>query len=342
MDGDANAFVSTFAALPGEAFMQTAKLYFLWYDHLILEEMRSLVIGDRTVPDAELWSRAKSRIIGNESLTIQEQLRFDEVVVPLSSIVNGAIARTRLERAGEGYPRWNDGDTIMYSYPEPETAHEYAHNAILAQLEADHGVVHFSGPEIEFAEGSAGAAVQNVVTWSEVNKQIGAELIPTVNEKRAISAMLEFARRNEPTVLQVDMIKDVAFVTLPDVSFLSWSELIAIKRGGEFRDVRARLIKVATEEPDAVSAVAKFNEEVERLSREIILRSKPRPLKALIEMVATNLPVGLFNPYSIFVGYKNFISQSREAASRKWVYTLKDLENGVDAKHPKLPKGAVE
>jgi hypothetical protein len=83
-------------------------------DHLIFEKLRSVVTGNQIAPDPEIWARLKSRIVDSESLTVQEQLHFDDLVVPLSSIANGAIARAN----------WKSGDTIMYSYPEPETAHE--------------------------------------------------------------------------------------------------------------------------------------------------------------------------------------------------------------------------
>lgn len=313
---ETNIFVSAATAVGGGSREPTSKLNFLWFDRVIVEDLGKKDFG--------------RKFIQTTSTDEKEKRYLSDVFVPMSDVDGGSIAKRRDEFHFEGYPRWEEGDQHRYDYPEPEEPRQFAHNALLAYFEKRAGVARFDdGYDIEQAEGAAKTAVDAVRVWALLNNRIPCTIACTPEERLAIDQMLHFASQSAPSIAPSDLVQNVASIVLPDVSVLTWSELIAIKKSGEFGGLREKIIDIYRSRHDYDDAAKAFAAEARQLGRKIVIKSKPTPIRALVDLVATNLPVGMFNPYSIFVGYKKFLSDCREASANQWVYTLAELEERV-------------
>ena len=99
------------------------KLCFLWFDEIVFE-------------DIGLHNR-EAFLSGIDGFSALEQRRKSlllEAVSPLSERLRIDWKANRLERMHRGYPRWGP-DYRNYDYREPETADQFAHNALLRKIE---------------------------------------------------------------------------------------------------------------------------------------------------------------------------------------------------------------
>lgn len=319
MSSRSNVFVSAVQSLPGSNFNATSKLSFLWFDTIIVEDL-----GRRQPIDA---------IIRDNNISNRERKFVQDVILSVSELADGTIKKNNQEMVLEGYPRWERNGDSYYNYPEPETPQQYAHNELLKHFERMAGVDHIEdGYAVEQVEGSAKVAVDAVRLWALINDRISCTMACSENEHLAVTSMMTFAARNTPKLVETDLVSNVAKLMLPDVSKLGWNEIIAIKKHGEFSTLKSKIEELYEVNCDYVATAQALADEARRLTRHIAIKAKPKPIRALFDLVATNLPMGPVNPYAIFTGYKKFLNDCQEASEHKWIYTFLDLEERATKK----------
>ncbi len=315
-NSDRNAFVGMSSWIDGGAFSRFDKLNILWFDNLIIEDVNGRHYLHKIIDSGHIPSHYKSFI--------------DDFVIPVSQIDGGKVREEYHGFSFEGYPRWEDAGKLHYKYPDPENPYQAAHNALLSYHENRCGVQQFdNGYDIEQAEGSAKFSVDNIRLWALVNKNIPCCMTCDIRGKIAINEMINFASGKHESFPESDLIEFVGATVLPDVSQLSWKELLEVKRSGDFRFIVDKITELYSEIQDFDGVIKNLSDDVKQVSRKIIIRAKPKPIRSLMELIVTNIPGAMFNPYGVFVGYKKFLSECREASDNQWIYTMFELEDRV-------------
>lgn len=126
------ALVSSWTAGQDDAFREDhLKLCFLWYDEILVEPLGQF---DASKFIDELLEGETSRSITHA---------VSDVIRPLDEELRKEITGGLREEASRGYPRWGD-NLENYTYPDPESATQFAHNELLAAIANEKGVDRFT------------------------------------------------------------------------------------------------------------------------------------------------------------------------------------------------------
>ncbi len=317
-----SAYISEWDSFGDPAFKHNTKLHFLWFDQLILDGA-SL----QGVFDATRWNDRISRFTGRSRLERRDHDTIKEHLIDVSAVGGGVITSDWLEELQRGYPRWRKGDAILNTYPEPQDAFEHAHNVLLSDIARERNVDHFEGYDAEQAEGKARLAVDNVRTWTRIKAFVPeAELLCGFGEHRAIGSMIDFDLEVSGLDSRTAHSQKIADRIVPDLSEVDWSDVCAIKRDKSFRVIREKVEELSRLHADVDEATHEFQRELSRVSKAIVLKNRPRPIRALVEGIATNLPISISAAGSLIASYAKFLSAAHEHSNHAWVYAYTALE----------------
>lgn len=274
------------------------KLCFLWYDEIILE-----CIGNY---NETAFIRS---ILGLECDSRSTVHGMSDVIRPLDSRVKDQITGGFLAEASKGYPRWGP-NYANYTYPEPQTSAEFAHNVLLAKIAEEHGLPNFvNGYDIEQAEGRARAAVDAVELWERLNVEMPCMLQANSDERTAMVAAHQFGAIAQADDTPVRLLE----ATIPSLRNVSWSAVVKLRKNSAFDSLR-RQISTAAESAggDFEKAKRSFSTLAVETTELVLDGARPRPKRVAFEAFLANLPGFTFNPFSLFLGARDAI-RHREA-----------------------------
>ena len=296
-------------------FDEQLKHLFLWFDEVIFEDIGKY---DRKA--------FLERRIDFEGLKYLDRNLLTETFVPAREAVKLDWDGRFREGLFRGYPRWG-AKKENYSYPDPQSPEEIAHNELLRKIEQEYGVSSFDdGYQIEQVEGRARVAVDAVSLWREINKLLPCVMNATPDEEAALSSFQKFHQR-ENAIFPTEIISG----SLPNLSLLSWSELLEIKRNSSLAALKRKVKEIIEKSKVDVSSAKKDFASAEReLCEEIIDRSRPKPGKALFEGLLGNTPMGIPNPFSIAFSWRTFSHEVAAEEKYGWVYLLRDIRSAIE------------
>ena len=309
-----STFVSSYGMVSESFKTDRLKLCFLWFDEILFEDLGRI-------------SREKflEGIEGFEGFTSRQKGIFLETVSPVSECVEIDWMADFKDQARlmerHGFPRWG-ANHENYDYPAPETPEQAAHNALLRKIEAEHGVARFDdGYDIQQAEGRAGSAVNAVRRWREIAEQRPCVFQARRDEQDAMSVMSSFGR-----IENIQTPFTLFEATIPSLAHLEWTDIATLKINDTFRSLRSKFQDVYSANDGQLGAAVLALKEAEAQATDAIIdMSRPRPGKAMIEGILSNLPFPSVNPFSIFISLKGFFSEVQKADHHDWFYMLRDL-----------------
>jgi hypothetical protein len=292
------------------------KLCILWYDEILFQDLGQF---DK--------DRFLTNVLGSEKNARSIIKDLSDVVIPLSARIGSDTLNDIRESMLSGYPRWGEKHE-NYTYPEPETPEEYAHNRLLAQIESEFGVARFSnGMEIEQAEGRAKVAVDAVTLWNTVNREIPCMLQANRDEKLAMTAVEQFAAKAEETPSPFRLFE----MAIPSLSNVPWNQIVELRRNGAMGTLRTKMAEAVERVGANLDAAKQAFEDIEKNAMDDILElARPRPRKVAIEALLANIPGLPVNPASLYFGARDTLSAIKRSNAAGWLYLLRDIRNAAD------------
>jgi len=295
------------------------KLCCLWFDEVLV---------DTLIRHDEMCSKLIGGLVEYESNAGAIAKKLSDVIVPLARRADRSVIGDRFQESSRGYPRWGERNR-NYTYPEPETTQEYAHNHLLGLIEQEHGVQHFKGWETEQAEGRARVAVDAVSLWERVNQSTSCMLQAGADEREAMIAMRTFRSGADTPVDPVRLLE----VSIPSLTDVSWEKIVALNNSKDLDLLKTKMSEAAELAGSDFSRAQALLKRFEHDAIESILNfARPNVKKIAIESSIANIPMGLANPYSLYVAARDTASTTRRHAEVGWLYMLRDICHAGDRK----------
>lgn len=305
------ALISFARATEDDFRQEEAKLAFLWFEGLIVENLGDFD-KDKFVNSLidETTSRRDRHLIHDLTATVEEVLGKPSI-------------EERLAKLEHGYPRWGQNGE-NYDYPEPENAYDYAHNQLLRAIEIEKGVERFvDGHEIEQVEGRVRVAVDAVGLWDKVNKARSCVLQATLDEDAALKAARSFGRPSGSEALPFHLFNS----SIPSLKAVPWNEIIKIKFTGAFDELRQKMSDIAVDaDGDLDSARKSLDTHVQEVMDEIVEKAKPRPFLVSMLSIIGNLPFPVANPVGVYTSVRDAASEVKKKDDYNWLYMLRELK----------------
>lgn len=294
------------------------KLCFLWYDEVLFEDIGTY--------DETRWF---SNLLLGEDLPKKLLHDLTDLIVPLRSRTSVDMKEYYEKQLGRGYPRWGT-DWEQYTYPEPETAEQYAHNALLKKIETEWDL---DGLADEHAEGRARAATDAVSLWQLINKDLPCMLQVNEDEKLAMSAAASFYSSNQSSTPDAF---ELFSLSVPEMTAVPWNEIIGLKRKGNFDQLRKRLKEVTQSSSGGINAArSELIKHEQRATEEIIEKYRPNVKKVVAESLWANIPnIPFLNPVGAYFGARDIKQERDKASNLNWFYLLRDIRKLPDSPEP--------
>src|SRR5215813_4679954 len=133
----ARALVSNVTAIADKNFRQDfLKLCFLWFDEILVQTLGAF--------DEKRFLDGLVKDEVDASKTIHS---MSDVILPLNKRIGKEVDADVRKHGERGYPRWG-AQCENYTYPDPETPEQFAHNKVLEYLAKRKGVDRFRGHEV--------------------------------------------------------------------------------------------------------------------------------------------------------------------------------------------------
>ena len=307
------SLISCFAAINNDFRNDHLKLCFLWYDEIMIETLNE-------------YGRINyaNQILHDEELERKQIQIFTDIVTPLEERVSKGLLDNYRNSEDHTYPRWGE-NLEKFTYPSPQDAKQYAHNALLAHIQREWEFEEFDGAAIEQAEGRARVAINAVSLWETVQQEVPCMMEANYDERLAMASANIFNTKEKDPVEPFKLFETSA----PSLVGVSWSEIIKLKINGNFDSLRDKLKEVVALTPNDLSAA---QDELEKLEQEaiedIIEKYRPNVKKVAIESVLANIPgIPLVNPAGAFFGVRDTIEEKNKATELSWFYLLRDVRN---------------
>lgn len=306
--------ISSFGAIERGFRADGLKLCFLWYDEVMFEAVRH---GDE---DAEL-----TRLVNGDNLSRSELHAISDVIVPVTRRISKDLAKKITAMDIRGFPRWGE-NYENYTYPSPQTPEQYAHNQLLRKIKRERGTIEDIG--VEHAEGRARVAVDAVSLWRDVNLEVPCMLQANNDEKSAMEAVCLF---NAPPTTNIVPYK-LFEISIPSLEHVPWSEIVRIKRQGNFGSMRESLHRIVESSNEDLELARKLLADAEKIATsEIIDRYRPNIKSALAEALWSNIPnIPFVNPIGVYFGAKNVHAENRKKQTFDWYYLLRDIRTAAN------------
>lgn len=287
------------------------KLCFLWYDEIVLE-----TIGQYDE------ARFINGLLQREAVDRAVTHSMTDVIRPLNPGLQRAVAGDLYAQASRGYPRWGK-EAENYTYPNPETPAEFAHNKMLELIANEHGVSRFyDGYDIQQAEGRARIAVDAVTLWEGVNTELPCMLQASGDEQAAMVAARQFT--SEAAVQEATLrLFEVAVPSLRDVT---WRETVAFRKSGSLKSLRHTLSSsIEQSGADIEKASALLQRSEQEMLEAMLEVSRPRLKRVAFEAILSNIPGLAVNPFSLFFGARDTAHHYKRQKDAAWFYLLRDI-----------------
>lgn len=307
------ALVSTYGAIKDEYREDGLKLAFLWHDEVMIEIL-SLDEEDKEI----------DRLVGLGHLQKGDAMAITDVIVPVTRRVSKDLRKRLTALDFRGYPRWGGGEN--FTYPDPSTPEEYAHNELLRKIGREWGGIPDDG--VEYAEGRARVAVDAVTMWRDVNQEISCSLQASDDERAAMKAVCLFNAPPKSKFMPYKLFE----ASVPSLKQVPWSEIVRIKKRGNFDNFRSSMRKMVSDcGGDLEYALKRLKSEEEIAFCEIIERYRPAVKPVLAEALWSNVPnIPFVNPVGVYFGWKNVIAEREKAKRFDWCYILRDVRAAVE------------
>lgn len=285
------------------------KLCFLWYDEVLYETLGK-------TSEEEWLSR-----LAKDSLSASEIYDLSDVIIPVDKRISLELSKKLKAFDLRGYPRWGSNHE-NFTYPNPESAEEYAHNMLLRRIEKEWGKL--DGLGVEHAEGRARVAVDAVSMWKNVNREIPCMLQSTDDEKLAMSAASAFGAPDQPYREPFRLFE----MSVPSLSNVPWKKIVSIKRKGKFDRLRDKLKSITTSLNGPLSdAQEELKKAEDEAMNEIVDQFRPNIKPVIAEALWSNIPnVPFLNPVSTYFGVKNIRVEQEKTNDFEWFYLLRDIK----------------
>lgn len=306
------ALASFFTSLGHDEFRKDhLKLCVLWYDEVLFETVGNF---DK--------DRFFERLVGEGSGARSTIRALTDLLLPLNTKVSPDVLEHLTATEPLGYPRWGERHE-EYTFPEPETPEEYAHNHLLSKIASEHGVERFTdGHDIQQAEGRARVAVNAVRLWNQINRELPCMLQANPDEKLAMTAVQEFAATS-PAPLEPFRLFEIESPSLTNVS---WSKIVEFRRSGSLAMLRGKMAEAVERAGTNIEdARHSFDELESNLIDEIVDAARPQPKKVAIEALLANIPGLPVNPASVYFGIRDSASAVNRNSQHGWLYLLRDI-----------------
>lgn len=304
------AFISSCAELEDGFRNNHMKLSFLWHDEIMLDLFNDY--RRQNFP---------SQITNGETLDKKQLSIFTDVFVPLQDRVSKELLETHDNSRPIGYPRWGKKQE-NYTYPIPENAEQYAHNMLLAHIKKEWGDEDFS---VEHAEGRARVAIDTVSLWEYVQQETRCILEASFDERLTMRSANMFNSQAPQSIEPFSLFQ----TSVPNLSSVSWKEIINLKKAGNFDKLRDKLSEIISTFPNDISLAQNELASVEKKAmEEIIEKYRPNVSKVALESAAANIPgIPLFNPISAFFGLRDTYNEKKKFNELSWFYLLRDVRD---------------
>lgn len=304
------ALISYIASVDDDFRQDHLKLCALWYDEVLYE-----YIGRNS--ESDYLSRLTKGELGSSDIH-----DLSDIIMPVDKRISSELSKQFKELDTRGYPRWGK-DWKNYTYPDPQTAEEYAHNILLKHIKNERGPL--EGIVVEHAEGRARVAVDAVSMWKSVNEEVSCMLQSTSDEKLAMSAASIFgAPPNSPKEAY-----KLFELSVPSLTCISWKEIIKLKRQGNFARLRNELERITSSSTGNLDHAQRLLAEAEtKATEEIIDRFRPNVRVVIAEALWSNIPnIPFLNPVGAYFSGKNVRNEFTKAKGFEWYYLLRDIKN---------------
>ncbi|WAE62309.1 hypothetical protein OUY36_01665 [Stutzerimonas sp. R40042] len=307
------ALISTFGMLENGFREDHLKLAFLWYDEVMFEVLR--------MDDEET---EMSRIVRLDELSRSDVHAITDIIVPLTRRVSKDLRAEITKFDMRGYPRW--GKEENFTYPNPATPEEYAHNQLLRKISREWGGIPDDG--VEHAEGRARVAVDAIKLWKDVSHEIPCILQANDDEKAAMKAVCLFEAPPSSNVSSFKLFE----ASVPSLKSVPWSEIVAIKRKGNYDKLRRAMTEVlASSGANLAVAQEKLYQAEAKASEEIIERYRPSVKSVIAEALWSNIPnIPFVNPVGVYFGVRNVAKEREKAKNYDWYYMLRDVRSAAN------------
>lgn len=301
--------VSSYTSIDDQFRRDQMKLCFLWYDEILFEDIGTY--------DESRWF---SNLLLGEKLPKKQLHDLTDLIVPLRSRTHVDMKDYYEKRWGLGYPRWGK-NFEQYTYPEPENAEQYAHNVLLKKIEKEWGL---DGRVDEHAEGRARIATGAVNLWQMINTDLPCMLQANDDEKLAMSAAASFYSSNQSTKPDI---YELFSLSVPEMTAVSWGDVIRLKREGKFDQLRAKLKEISQSvNGDISEARSELIRQEQRATEEILEKYRPNVKKVVAESLWANIPnIPFLNPVGAYFGVRDIKLEIDKASSLNWFYLLRDI-----------------
>lgn len=173
----------------------------------------------------------------------------------------------------------------------------------------------------------AGAGlIESVSLWLVLNTQNHCSFLPESREHKVLQELFSSATKKEP----LDIFSEIMTYKIGDLRFLSWDEIIQLRRHTFFDEFRRKMVELhmMLDSEDSKS-IQQLVDEILHMGKEEALRlfrpSSSR--KLLIKTIASNIPMPIpINPASVLFGVKDLYEGLDHSKNYGWMYFLLDLE----------------
>jgi len=293
------------------------KLCCLWYDEVLFETLGQYH-----------QARLFEGLLGNEEDGAKAIKELTDIILPLDSRVSPEVIEDTLDASRPGYPRWGN-KYQNYTYPNPESAEQYAHNRLLQSIADEKGVARFNdGFEIELVEGRARIAVDAVRLWQRVNTEVECMFQATEDERLAMLAAQEFSSMDKQPPAPFSLFQ----MEVPSLSSVSWRQIVRLRQSSGINSLREKIAKAVQQSAtDLVAAKQIFDTLEKHTIDEIVEAAKPKPAKVAIESIFTNIPIPLVNPFGIAASVRDTFRAVKEQKELSWLYLLRDIRRAAES-----------
>lgn len=310
------SLVSCFAKSENDFRNDHLKLCFLWYDEVMIETINE-------------YDRANyaNHILKDEALERKQIQIFTDIVRPLKENVSKELMESYSKSKDHTYPRWGE-NLEKFTYPSPQNAKQYAHNALLTHIQTEWGFEDSDGAAVEHAEGRARVATDAVSLWEAVQQEMPCVMEANYDEKLAMASANMFNIKEKEPVEPFKLFE----TSVPSLASVSWSEIVKLKVQGNFDSLRNKLKEIVLLTPDDLSAAQNELEKLEQKAIEgIIEKYRPNIKKISIESLLSNIPgIPFINPAGAIFGIRDTIEEKKKASELSWYYLLRDVRNIVN------------
>lgn len=293
-----------------QAFEDHLKLCYLWYDEVLLEN----------------FGKQYYNYIENLNINNRDAAYLTDILIPLEKRVPKCLVeeyKNNVIMAAKRYPRWKDDQKWYNTYRQPKNAEEYAHNAIIKNLENEYGM---DDEDYMYYEGTAASAIDNIKLWKMVNLEIPCILQADKYEKIAMEFLLfdkEDGNRNETFRLFE--------ISIPSLVTVPWSKIVELRKNNDFSALRDKLEKIMRFTSGNLEDARKELNILENQAMENILDEfKPDIKNVALEIAVANIPISPVNPASIFLSGRDLIHEVIKKNKYDWFYLLRNIRKSVN------------